>query len=72
MSNIIFPHLILNTCFTHSFDTDSLSIHYMPGANIGAHNAVLLRIEKMPLLLELNFRGRHNNYINKLIVTYIR
>lgn len=72
MSNIIFSHLILSNCFIHSFDTDSLSIHYMPGANLGAYNAVLRRIEKIPLLLGLNFKGRHNNYVNKLIVMYIR
>lgn len=55
-SNMIFPHLTLNKCFSHSFNNNLLSIYYMPVANLGAYNAVVHRIEKTPILLELNFR----------------
>lgn len=54
----LFPHLTLSKYTTHSFNNDFLSIYYMPGANLGAHKALLHRIEKIPVLLKPNFKER--------------
>lgn len=44
----------------------------MPRVSLGAHNIVVDRVEKTPVLLELNCRGYRNNYVNKLIDMSIR
>lgn len=57
--NIMFiPTFNLSEFISLSFNNDFFSIYYMPGANLGAHKALLHRIEKTPVFLEPSFKER--------------